>query len=119
MAEIFISYATEDRERARALALSLEHRGWSTWWDRKIPLGKQFDVVIEEAIAAARCVIVLWSRASVGSEWVRSEATEAERRGILVPVFLENVPAPLAFRLLSGADLSDWPTVRRTRNTTS
>ena len=33
---------------------------------------------------------------------------EAKRRGILVPVFLENVPAPLAFRLLSGADLSDW-----------
>ena len=65
-------------------------------------------MIIEEAIAAARCVIVLWSRASVGSEWVRSEATEAKRRGILVPVFLENVPAPLAFRLLSGADLSDW-----------
>ena len=45
---------------------------------------------------------------SVASEWVRNEASEAKRRGILVPVFLEEVDAPLAFRLLNGADLHDW-----------
>jgi hypothetical protein len=42
--------------------------------------------VIEVAIAAARCVIVLWSQAFVVSDWVRSEASEGKRRGILVPV---------------------------------
>ena len=42
------------------------------------------------------------------SEWVRNEASEAKRCGILVPVFLETVDAPLAFRLLNGADLHDW-----------
>jgi hypothetical protein len=108
MAEIFISYATEDRASAKALAEVLEVRGWSVWWDRKIPLGRAFDNVIEEAISAARCLIVLWSRISVVSEWVRSEAAEGKRRGILVPVFLETVDAPLAFRLLNGADLSEW-----------
>ena len=108
MAAIFISYSSEDRERARTIADALSARGWSVWWDRKIPLGKSFDEVIEKALAEAKCVIVLWSPISAASEWVRNEASEAKRRGILIPVFIEPVDAPLAFRLLNGANLCDW-----------
>jgi len=108
MADIFISYASEDRQRAHALAETLGARGWSVWWDREIPIGQAFDEVIEKALAGAKCVIVLWSAVSVASEWVRNEASEAKRRGILVPVFIDPVDAPLAFRLLNGADLRDW-----------
>ena len=108
MAEIFISYSSKDVERAQALADALGTRGWSVWWDRKIPLGMSYDEVIEKALTEAKCAIVLWSAVSVGSEWVRSEASEAKRRGILIPVFIEHVDAPLAFRLMNGADLSAW-----------
>jgi hypothetical protein len=108
MADIFVSYAAEDRDRARTLAHALEERGWMVWWDRQIPLGRTYDDVIEQALAAARCAIVLWSRHSIASEWVRSEASEAKRRGILVPVLVEAVEPPLAFRLIHGADLTAW-----------
>jgi hypothetical protein len=110
MSEVFISYASEDRPVARMLAEALEQRGWDVWWDRDIPLGKTFDEVIEQSIARAKCVIVLWSTASVASEWVRSEASEGRRRNILVPAFIEPVEPPLAFRLLNSADLTGWTT---------
>jgi len=108
MADVFISYASEDRDRARSIAAALSAGGWSVWWDRQIPLGKSFDEVIEQQIAAAKCVIVLWSAVSVAKEWVRNETAEGKRRGVLLPVFIERVNAPLQFRSLNGADLTDW-----------
>lgn len=109
MADIFISYASEDRERAGMLAHALESEGWTVWWDRLIPLGKPFDDVIQEQIDAAKCVLVLWTTTSVGSKWVRSEASEAEERNSLVPVMLdETADIPLAFKLLQAAKLWDW-----------
>lgn len=108
MSDIFVSYASADRDRARAIAQALTEHGWSVWWDRTIPPGKQFDEVIEEALDAARCVVVLWSKASVASTWVKTEAAEAMRRKILVPVLIEDVKIPLEFRRLQAADLSHW-----------
>jgi hypothetical protein len=108
MADIFISYASHDHECAKLLAGALSARGWSVWWDRKIPLGKSFDQVIEEALDAARCVVVLWSRASVASNWVKTEADEAWRRKILVPVLIEEIKPPLEFRRVQAANLADW-----------
>jgi len=108
VSDIFVSYASADRDRARAIAQALTEHGWSVWWDRTIPPGKQFDEVIEEALDAARCVVVLWSKASVASTWVKTEAAEAMRRKILVPVLIEDVKIPLEFRRLQAADLSHW-----------
>lgn len=41
------------------------------WWDRNIPPGFNFREVIGEALAEAKCVIVLWSRISIESDWVK------------------------------------------------
>jgi hypothetical protein len=105
---VFLSYASSDRSTAQALASALSGRGWSVWWDRTILPGKKYDRVIEEALNSARCVVVLWSRESVESDWVKTEASEGARRGILVPVLIENVTIPLEFRRLQAADLVGW-----------
>lgn len=109
MTDIFISYASEDRERAKTLAEALEAEGWTVWWDRLIPFGRPFDEVIQENLHAAKCVVVLWTDHSVASKWVRSEAAAAEERHTLVPAMLDqDVQLPLAFKLLQAAKLHDW-----------
>ncbi len=108
MSDIFISYASADREKAKMLAGALEQKGWLVWWDRDIPPGKSFDEVIEEALDATKCIIVLWSQESVNSDWVKDEAEEGKKRNILIPVLIENVKIPLGFRRIQAAQLLDW-----------
>ena len=108
MSAIFISYARADKEKAELLANAFSQKGWSVWWDREIPPGKSFDEVIENALNSARCVIVLWSKDSGSSRWVKTEAAEGAARGILVPALIDNAPIPLEFKRIEAADLSDW-----------
>ena len=109
MADIFISYASEDRERAKQIATLFSQQGWSVWWDREIPFGKNFDKVIEENLAAAKCVVVLWSKHSVESRWVRAEASEGVGRDLLLPAVLDaDLKLPLEFKRLQAANLVDW-----------
>lgn len=108
MNDIFISYTSADRPKARKLGQRLEQEGWSVWWDRKIPPGQSFDKVIEDALNAARCVVVLWSTTSRISDWVKNEVAEGNRRGILVPAFIEETTPPFEFRRIQAANLVDW-----------
>jgi len=108
MTDVFISYASEDRERAAELARALGTLGWSVWWDRKIIAGQPFDHAIERELEAAKSVVVLWSKHSIGSEWVKNEAAVASERGVLVPAVIESVKLPLEFRRKQTADLTGW-----------
>ena len=108
MSDIFISYATADRERVKPVVSALEQRGWSVWWDRTILPGENWEDVIQSALDEAWCVIVLWSRESTKSSWVRSEADEGMRRRVLIPALLDDVKMPLAFRGIQAANLVAW-----------
>ena len=109
MADIFISYANEDRESAAQLARTLETAGWRVWWDRRIPAGRTWRAVLEDALREMRCMVVLWSENSVQSPWVAEEAEEARRLGkMIVPVLIQRVEPPIGFRAIQAADLTKW-----------
>jgi microcystin-dependent protein len=108
MADIFISYAKEDRERAGVLAEALAGLGWSVFWDRTIPAGLTWREFIGKELEEARSVVVAWSAASVKSQWVLEEAEQAKKKRILVPVLIQPVEAPFGFGSLQAADLSTW-----------
>lgn len=108
MTHVFISYASADRAKAELLANILTSKGVSVWWDRTIPPGRIFDEVIQEALNAAGCVIVVWSHASIASNWVKTEAAEAAARGILLPAVIENVALPIEFKRIQAANLIGW-----------
>src|SRR5262245_51687128 len=108
MADIFLSYANEDRDAARAVAGLLESAGCTVWWDRRIPAGRTWRSMIEEALRDMRCMVVLWSTHSVDSDWVKEEAEEARALGRLIPVLIEPVKPPVGFRSIQAADLTDW-----------
>jgi hypothetical protein len=107
MADVFISYARADRGFAALLARALEHRSLAVWWDREVPVGQSYSAVIEKELDGACCVVVLWSSASIESEWVLNEAAEGARRKVLVPVLIQDVRPPLEFRRLQTASLFD------------
>jgi WD40 repeat protein len=109
MHDIFLSYAREDRARVSRLAevLGLQ-RGWSVWSDARLRTGERFTREIEAALAESRCVLVVWSRHSVDSDWVCAEAAEGWERGTLVPVRFDECEPPMPFRQTETADLADW-----------
>jgi TIR domain len=108
MADIFLSYANRDVNRIKILVEVLTGQGWTVWWDHKIRIGKTFDQVIEEEIAKAKCVVVLWSKESIVSDWVKAEAAEGRKRQILAPALIDDVTIPLEFRRIETARLHDW-----------
>lgn len=111
MADIFLSYATEDRKIAARLVDTFARTGWSVFWDRATPVGKSWDRVLEEQLAAAGAITALWSPNSVTSDWVLIEATEGMERKKLFPALIakeEETHVPIRFKLTEYADLSDW-----------
>lgn len=108
MADIFLSYASEDRDKAETLAAALERQGWTVFWDRTILAGKRFMKVIDEELSQAGCVVAMWSAISVEKDWVLEEAEDGKKLDILVPVYIELVTPPRGFRLIQAEDLSDW-----------
>jgi TolB-like protein len=108
LADIFLSYNRDDLPTARRFAEAFEREGFSVWWDQTLDPGEHYDDVTEKALKEARAVVVLWSKKSVDSRWVRAEATLADRNKTLVPVMIESCDRPIMFELTHTADLSLW-----------
>jgi tetratricopeptide (TPR) repeat protein len=108
MAGVFLSYDRDDSAAAKVIATALEKCGHEVWWDLHVRGGAQFSKVIEEALKIADSVVVLWSKNSIESAWVRDEAAAGRDSGRLIPATIDRTEAPLGFRQFQTIDLSDW-----------
>lgn len=108
MHDIFLSYGHDDLSTASRFAEGFEREGLTVWWDASLRSGEAFDAAIESALKSAKAVVVLWSRTSVQSRWVRAEATLADRNRTLVPAMIEPCDRPIMFELTHTVDLSRW-----------
>ena len=109
MSDIFLSYSREDRDRVTPLVDYLTANGLDVWWDRDISPGDSFEESIDKHILDAACVVVVWSSSSVDSRWVKNEALEGMDRNILVPIQLDDVRIPVAFKQTHVANFTLWP----------
>jgi len=108
VADVFVSYASEDRPVAEQISRGLEGAGFSVWWDRHIHGGVNFGDEIQRQLNAARIVVVLWSADSLDSSYVRDEAQQARDEKKLIPVRLDSVQPPLGFRQTQSLDFGGW-----------
>ena len=109
-ADVFVSYKAEDRRRVEPLVAALEAEGFSVWWDAHIGGGTHWREDIQDHLDAAKCVMVAWTKRSVGhdGDFVRDEATRARKRGTYLPVRLEAVEPPLGFGEVQALSLHGW-----------
>ena len=108
MPDIFLSYNREDQARAKLFAEAFEAQGFKVWWDVGLKTGEAYDEVTETALRTAKAVVVLWSKKSAASRWVRAEATLADRNKTLVPCMIEPCERPIMFELTQTAELGHW-----------
>ena len=115
MADIFISYAKADRPLALKLVAMLEAEGWKVWWDTSLAIGDDFRNEIMTELGRARAVIVIWTDASIKSDWVRSEAGRAQADRKLIPVKLAHLTykdLPPPFDVLHTENVSEHDKIR-------
>lgn len=105
LADIFFSYSQVDREVVGGIVGRLEQRGFSIWWDGKIPPGEDFRAFIDRKLNEAPAICVVWSAESVQSRWVAEEAEEGVRRGNLIPIAVDAADIPRGFRGFQAAQL--------------
>lgn len=107
MAEIFVSYSRDDRDRIAGLVSGLIDIGWSVFFDADIKPGETFRQRIQEELEQALVVIVVWSKSSVVSPWVCDEADYARTSGRrLLPLRIEPVQPPLGLRQFHALDFA-------------
>lgn len=105
---VFLSYSRTDQARAHPVIDAMTAAGFTVWWDGMLRGGENFLPTTEAALEQARAVIVLWSKTSIESHWVRDEAQRGRERGCLVPLSIDGSQAPLGFRQFQLIDIGKW-----------
>ncbi|MBI1360979.1 MAG: TIR domain-containing protein [Alphaproteobacteria bacterium] len=115
MADVFICYSREDRDRVRPIAEGLEAEGWNVWWAPSgSPQGENEDA--DRELSSAGAILVVWSAASRASEYVRSEAATGLYKNKLIQTRIDHASPPRPFDQVEVMDLGLWSGERNDPN---
>lgn len=106
--DVFVSYCRGDRSEVLPIIQLLEQAGYNVWWDGLLEAGSVFLHTTEQALEEASAVLVVWTKDSVNSNWVRDEATSGRDSKRLVPITTDGSLPPLGFRQFQVIDFSKW-----------
>ena len=108
MSYVFLSYSRADIESAARLKKLISNEGIDVFWDQDLLYGSDFRLITRDRLEGAACILVLWSKSSIKSDWVPSEAEEGRKRRTLIEVILEDCTPPLPFPVNNAADITQW-----------
>ena len=106
--KLFISYSRIDKGVAERVANALQVQGYDVLWDREIPAGQKFDSYILSQLGQSEGVVVLWSKDSVRSDYVKEEADYGKTQSVLVPLRIDETMLPFGFTRIHTTDLLTW-----------
>ncbi|MEL7464221.1 MAG: toll/interleukin-1 receptor domain-containing protein [Pseudomonadota bacterium] len=102
--DVFISYKREERQLADILEDALVSKGYRVVSDSHIGPSQDFGDAIDGMIRSAKCVLVVWTSASMASQWVKSEALLASQLGTYLGILAEPVSLRVDFNSVQSID---------------
>ncbi len=110
MTSVFVSYSREDLKIAEKVGALLDESGYQFFMDQQwhIAVGDSLNHMINNDCNSATCVLVLWSKSAVSSQWVNSEAGIGMKRRRLLQVTLDGTKPPPVFRDYIYGSLENW-----------
>lgn len=110
---VFISYSHKNSRRAERLAKALKAHGIQVWFDQwDILVGHNLADQIYSAITSADFLLVLLTKASVNSRWVKEELDFAKMRElesggtVIIPLMYEQCELPPSLKTKVPADFT-------------
>src|SRR5688500_13495525 len=106
MADVFISFASNDTKRVERIHECLVDRGFDVWWMRNLLPGDSPITTVSRELEAARNVLLAWSRAAADSPYVEGEIMYAVGVRKLLPVRIEKWSWPAFLSSVQYVDLT-------------
>jgi hypothetical protein len=89
---VFVSYAHEDASLVSTVIEGIIASGYKVWYDKNIDVSSLWSDEIANAILASKVFIVFVTKASMASQYVRSEVEFALSKKVkVIPVYLEGM----------------------------
>lgn len=106
--DVFIAYDHRDELAVQRFKTTLGWLGYDVFSDADLMAGQDWAQKLMETIKGARCVLALWSKQSISSDYVKFEAILALAQDKLISVQIEEDQLPEVLRRFQAINLARW-----------